>query len=197
MTREERLAQIARELYDAKMSERGVKADVEHLRDEFFRLYDDGVRGKSYKMAVKTIEVPQEFFEKTGMSMEDFVKSRFPNWDVEHIEKNTATGVTVIVLKQNYKYIPGTVDIDDGDKVIRVSKEISEYTPDIDWDTLQQERPDIFKEIAKKVITYEIDEKGFSDFVAEKPEDLATLQRHMKVRSPSIRATARRVKKDE
>src|SRR4029078_831601 len=129
------------------------------------------------RLPVKTIEVPKEFFETTGMEMEDFAASRFPNWDVEHIEKDVSTGNTTFVLKQNYKYVSGVVDVDDGDKILRVSKEVSEYTPEIDWDTLKSERPDLFEQLAEPVTTYEINESQFDKLVDEQPEELATLQR--------------------
>ena len=197
VTREERLQEIGRRLYEKKVNERVYSEEVKELRDEFFRLHDDGVKGQSYRLPVKTIEVPDEFFETTQMSKEDFVATRFPNWEVEHIEKNTALNKTVFVLKQNYHYVPGVVDIEDGDKILRVSKEVSEYTPEMDWDTLKQERPDLFERLAQPVTSYEIDEENFAKLIDESPEELATIQRHMRVKPPTLRATARRIKKDE
>jgi len=197
MNREERLQHIARELYEAKSDEKMVKEDVGRLREEFFRLHDEGFKGQTYRLPVKTIEVPDAFFEITDMGIDEFVESRFPNWNVEHIEKNTALNKTVIVLKQDYRYVPGVVDVQDGDKTIRVSKEVSEYTPEIDWTTLKEERPDLFERIAQPITSYEIDEVGFSKLIDESPEELATLQRHMRVKPPTIRATARRIKTDE
>ncbi len=197
MDSQEYLEHVARDFYKTKQAERLVNETVQDLRDEFFRMHDEAVKGRSYTLPVKTIEVPDEFFAVTGMSAEEFVESRFPNWNVEHVEKNTATNKTTFILKQNYRYVPGIVEIDDDDKVIRVAKEVSEYTPEIDWETLKAERPDLFDKLAQPVTRYEIDEVGFAEMVDKNPEELATLQRHMKVKPPTLRATARRVKKDE
>lgn len=196
MTRQERLQQIARELYDSKITEKEAGVVTKELRDEFFRLHDEEFKGKDHLLPVRTIEVPDEFFYTTQMSKEDFISSRFPGWNVEHVEYNTALNKNVFVLKRNPKYISGVVEVDDGEKIIRVSKEISEYTPEMDWDTLKQERPDLFEKIAQPVTSYEIDEVGFEKLVNESPEELATIQRHMKVKEPVLRATARRVKDD-
>lgn len=203
-TREEQLKKVAREFYDTKATERAWSKDSDALRSEFFRLHDEQFKGKGYLLPVKTIEVPDEFWHSTQMSKEDFVSSRFPGWDVEHCEYNTALGKTVFVLKRNPQYIPGMVELpeedlpgEEGDYLIRVSKEISEYTPEIDWETLRQERPDIWDKIAQPITSYEIDEEGFEKLVEETPEELATIQRHMKVRKPVLRATAKRVKANE
>lgn len=202
--REEQLRRVARQFYDAKVEERSVGKDSDALRSEFFRLHDEQFKGKDYLLPVKTIEVPDEFWHTTEMSKEDFVSSRFPGWNVEHCEYNTALSRTVFVLKRDPQYIPGMVELpqerlpgDEEDYLIRVSKEISEYTPEIDWHTLKQERPDIWEKIAQPITSYEIDEEGFEKLVEESPEELATIQRHMKVRKPVLKATAKRVKSDD
>src|SRR4051812_39878863 len=105
MTREERLRQIARELYDAKIEERQAGDQVKELRDEFFRLHDDAFRGKDHMLPVKTIEVPDEFFVSTQMTQDEFVRSRFPGWEVEHVEYNTSKARRVFVLKRDPRYI--------------------------------------------------------------------------------------------
>lgn len=196
MTRQERLQQIARELYEAKLEEKQAGDTTKELRNEFFRLYDEEFRSKDYLLPVRTIEVPNEFFHSTGMSQDDFVSSRFPGWDVEHVEYNTALGKRVFVLKRDPAYIPGVIEIDDDDKKLRVSKEVSEYTPEMDWSTLRQERPDLFEKLAQPITSYEIDEEAFERILYETPEELSTLQRHMSVKKPILRATARRVKDD-
>lgn len=200
MTREERLADIARKLFEHKAREREYSEETKELREEFIRLHDDGIKGKAFRLPVKTIEIPGEFWDRTGMSMEDFIATRFPNWDVEHIERDISTGKTTFVLKQNYKYVSGVVDVNDTEdenKIIRVSKEVSEFTPEIDWDSLRRERSDLWERLADPKIVYEINEDEFDKLVENNPEELATLQRHMKVKPPTIRTTARRIKKDE
>lgn len=198
MTRQERLAYIARQLYDAKTAEKDAKSNVSEFRDEFFRLHDEEFKNKDFLLPIKTVEVPEEFFTRTGLSKQEFVDSRFPGWQIQHCEYNSATGNTVFVFRKDTKFMPGVIDIEDDDgATIRVAKEISEFTPDIDWETLKNERPDLYDKLARPVLTYEINEEEFNRLVAEQPEELATLQRHMTVRNPVLRVTARKVKNND
>jgi len=194
MQRQDRLREIGRQFYAAKEKEKISSTEVKELREEFFRLYNEEFKHKDHLLPVKTVEVPDEFWTSTGMNKDEFVESRFPGWLVEHVERNVSTNNTTFVLRKDPKYIAGTIDIDDTDKTIRISKEVSEYTPEIDWKTLKEERPDLFDKLAQPITSYEIDEGAWDSMVSETPEELATIQRHMNVRSPVLRATAKRIK---
>lgn len=194
MKREERLQYLAKQLYSHSQTEKELKKSREELREEFFRLLDDGLSGREHVLPVKTIEVPDAFWATTGMTKEQFVDSRFPGWKIEHCEKNITTNQTVFVLKRDPSYVPGMVDATFGDTHIRVSKEIAEYTPEIDWTTLQAERPDLFEKLAKTKVVLELDDDELERLAVENPEELATLQRHMKVREPSIKVQPRKLK---
>jgi hypothetical protein len=194
MTREEQLQQIAKDLYEAKIDEKEASEGTRELRNKFFRLCEEGFRGKDHLLPVKTIEVPDSFFDATGYDKEEFPKSRFPGWDVYHQEYDAALEQTIYILRRNPSFIPGVVEVRDEKGLIRVSKEISEYTPEIDWDSLRAERPDLYKQIVKRRIEYDVNEDAFQKMVEEDPESLAVIFRHQKVREPTIRATARRVK---
>lgn len=196
MTRQERLREIGRQLYEAKVTSKDADSYTKELRDEFFRLYDEEFKGKDHLLPVRTIEVPDVFWQSTQMSKEDFVVTRFPGWNVEHVEYNTAKKMSTFILKRDPIFVPGMIDIPDGEKILRVSKEVSEYTPEMDWESLRQERPDLFEKLAQPVTQYEIDEEAFEQMVNETPEELATIQRHMRVKPPVLRATAKRVKND-
>lgn len=194
MTREERLEQIARELFEAKREEKEAKNNISELRNEFFQLHEEGMKGKDYLLPVQTVEVPDEFFYTTAMSEAEFIESRFPGWTIEHSEYLPDHKRTVFVLKKDPKFIAGVVDVEDGREIIRVSKEVSEYTPEIDWETLAKERQDLYSKIAVPVVSYTIDEDEFERLVTEHPEELAVIKRHMIVRTPTLRVTARKVK---
>lgn len=188
MTRQERLQQIARELYDAKGIERDAGNVTKELRDEFFRLHDEEFKGKDHLLPVRTIEVPDVFFAATGMSKEDFIESRFPGWNVEHVEYNTALKKSVFILKRDKRFIPGVVEVDDGDKLLRVSKEVSEYTPEFDWDTLKAERPDLFEKITTERVVQDLDGEKLQEALADDPEIHSILMRHTKyTREPQQR----------
>lgn len=196
MTREERLKKIARDLFDISEVDKHNKKEREELKQEFLRLLEHDFKGRDHVLPVKTIEVPQGFWTATSMTKEEFVQSRFPGWNVEHVEKNVSTGITVFVLKQNPHYIAGVVEIQTDNGLVKVSKEVAEYTPEIDWDTLRNERYDLFERLAKPVISLELDEDELGLIAVEQPEELATLQRHMKVKEPSLKVQPRKVKND-
>lgn len=197
MNSEEYAKNLARELMWATEEQDQSKKHREEIRDEFLRVVNEEFKGKDHMLPVKTIEVPDTFFETTNMTEEDFAASRFPGWNVEHVEKNIAKGYTVFVLKRDSSYLPKVIETDDGENsVIRASKEVAEYVPEIDWETLTAERPDLVEKIGKKKLIYELDEQGLESLSVEDPEELATLERHMKVRSPSIKTRARRLKRE-
>lgn len=198
MTREERLQQIARELFDTTQQNKKGEKNRDELKSEFFRLIDAGYQGRDHIVPVKTIEVPDTFWEATKMTKEEFVESRFPGWEVEHVEKNISLNHTVIVLKKDKSYIPAVVEVEDEDgKKITVAKEIAEYTPEIDWDTLNEERPDLFEQLAHFKTVVELDDDALERIAMETPEELATLERHMKVKPPALKVTSRRQKDDK
>lgn len=194
MNRQERLEHLAKEIFLAKEKEKTYKEALEDLRDKFFDLLEDDVRGKSHLLPVQTIEVPKEFFYRTGMSEQDFIKSRFPGWDVEHVEANIATSIHTFVLKKNPRFIPGVIELDLDGRKLRVSKEIAEFEPDIDWKTLEAEDPELCDELIIWEKVPVLNDDALERMIEDKPEVLEKLRRHMKVKSPSLRATAREIK---
>lgn len=189
MTREERLAEIAKELTSATYREREAKADREHAKEEFFRLIRDRHKNSDL-LPVQTVEVPLDFFERTGMTKEEFAESRFPGWTVEHCERNIAQSQIVFVLKRDASYIPDDIVVDG----VKVSKSIAEYTPEIDWDTLRIEDEALFDKLAEPQIVYNVNEENFERMMEESPEELAKLQRHLKLRKPALKVNVREVK---
>jgi hypothetical protein len=88
------------------------------------------------------------------------------------------------------------VEVNAGGDLVQVAKDVSEFTPEIDWTTLKQERPDLYERLARHVIHTEVNEEELEKMYQETPEDIATLERHLRVREPVLRATAKRVKPD-
>jgi hypothetical protein len=80
--------------------------------------------------------------------------------------------------------------------LFKVSKDVAEYTPEIDWETLKSERPDIFKKLAVKRTHYDVNEAALEELF-EDPEEASVLQRHLKVKPPSLRVTARRIEQEK
>jgi hypothetical protein len=196
MRREQRLAHIARQLYETVENEREVKKSREDLRKEFFRLHDAGL-GANHILPVRTVEIPESFFKATGLSQEEFVTRRFPGWKVEHVELNTVEKKRTFVLKRDTKYVAGVVDIEDEGQTVRVSKEVVEYSPEVDFESLKKERPDLYRKLKKTVKVDVLDDDKFEALLAEHPEELSVVERHLVVKEPALRATVKRVKDEE
>jgi hypothetical protein len=196
MKREERLEHLAKNIYSMKGTIKEVESNLKEQREKFFELLEDNLASQEHLLPVQTIEIPQEFFERTGMSEQDFVASRFPGWQVEHVEKNISTGMHTFILKKDKRYIPSVVETTYGDGKIRVSKEIMEYEPEIDWDTLAAEDPELYEQICyeEEVVVQQLDEQTFEQLIEESPEVLEKIRRHLKVRTPALKATARTIK---
>lgn len=194
MNLEERITHVAKELAQYAEEERKVKALRDDAKEEFYRLIRD--RHKRDILPVRTIEVPDEFFAVTGLSYEEFVETRFPGWLVEHVEKNIALNRTVFVLKRDPEYLADGVDITVDNKRLRVSKVVAEYTPEVDWESLRAEDEKLFDKLAQPQLTYNVNEEALERMMEEEPHELAKLQRHMRVRKPSLKVTSRKVKDD-
>jgi hypothetical protein len=193
---DEYLDETAREFWrcvDNIRSLEGVRAET---RKEFFRMAEEVWGGRDHLLPVRTVEIPETFFKTTGMSQAEFVETRFPGWDVEHVELNTVSRNRIFVLKRNPKYLGRVVEVNAGGDLVQVAKDVSEFTPEIDWTTLKQERPDLYERLARHVIHTEVNEEELEKMYQETPEDIATLERHLRVREPVLRATAKRVKPD-
>jgi hypothetical protein len=196
MKRDERLEHLAKNIYSMKGTIKEIERSLKEEREKFFELLEDNLASQEHLLPVQTIEIPQEFFERTGMSEQDFVASRFPGWQVEHVEKNISTGMHTFILKKDKRYIPSVVETTYGAGKIRVSKEIMEYEPEIDWDTLAAEDPELYEQICyeEEVVVQQLDEQTFEQLIEESPEVLEKIRRHLKVRTPALKATARTIK---
>lgn len=196
MKRDERLRQLAEEIYHLKQDKNEIDSRVEVLRDELFRLAHYDFKGKDHLLPVRTVEVPDDFFIRTGLGREEFAQTRYPGWIVEHIEKNISLHKTTFVFKKDPAFVSRVVEVVAEDGVIQVTKGISEFTPEIDWETLKLDRPDLYDRIVVLTEMEEIDEQELGDLIEEHPEELAVIQRHMKVKPPITRLTAKKVKDD-
>lgn len=190
----EELELVAQKLVQISEAEKECKENRAFLKQEFLDLIDEDNKGQDHLLPVITIEIPADFLTKVGLTEKEFLLSRFPAWDVEHSEMGE--DVEVFILKKKPRYLPRVVEKDNLFNTIKVSKDVAEYNPEIDWDTLGKEFPNLVEAISVPVVTRELEEKKFEEELERNPELLSTLQRHMKVKQPVIRVTPRRIKKD-
>ncbi len=193
MTREERLRYLADEIASTTKEIKELEGQKNSNKQEFFDLVEDEFRGRDYLLPIRTVDVPDVFFDKTDMGYEEFCDTRFPGWDIEHIEKNIAEHKTTFVMKKSPKLMGQAVTTD----TVVVTKSVVEYGPEIDWETLKKERPDLWDAISKDVTHQIVDEERFTEALTEEPELLSILERHMKVREPSVKILSKVVKKND
>lgn len=186
----ERLEKVAKQLALVAQEERQQKDARSELKDLFLDIIDEEHEGRDYLLPIITIEIPAGFLERVGLTEEEFLASRFPGWDLE--DSSLEIDREIFILKKNLRYLPKTVEMKYGKtEKIRVSKDVAEYTPEIDWDSLSKEFPEVVEAISVPVVSRELEEKRFEEELQRNPELLSTLQRHMKVREPQIRVTPR------
>ena len=152
---------------------------------------DDFARHKS-ALPTRSVDVPMSFFDKTGMKAEEFAQSRYPGWQVvDYSADPNDDQVMVFELIRDPAYMNYSFEVNDE---FKISKEVVEYTPVVDWDTLRRELPELFGKLAKPVESYEINEDALDQLIQIEPEVLSKLQRHMLVKQPMQKVTTRKLK---
>lgn len=163
------------------------------IRAELFQEADEHFAEKHWLLPMTTWLVPWEFFERTGMSREDFVKTRFPQWNVES-SREDPEGI-VYVLKKKKEYMPWSYSDDE----YEISRSVAEITPEIDWESMEKVEPEFFAMFAKPVQTYELDVAAFNQYMNKHPEfsGASFLTRYSTHKMPTLRVLSKVVKKDE
>jgi hypothetical protein len=140
---------------------------------------------------VQSVEVPQQFFKVTQISHEDFVSTRFPGWDLTKKMEDDPNKV-IFILRKQPALMSKIIEMDDA----QLTKIVAEYTPEVDWETLEKEDPDLYNRISQKVETTEINEAALERESQENPEVFSILRRHMRVRTPSVKYLLKRKKEN-
>lgn len=162
------------------------------IRAELFQEADDHFEKEHWLLPMTSWLISYEFFEKTGMSKEDFAKTRFPQWDVTAIQEKNEGIVFVLRKKKNFmpwSYSSGEYEI---------SRSVAEITPEVDWEAMEKADPELFNMFAKEVKTYELDADAFNSYANTHPEfpAQAFLVRYSKHKVPTLRVLSKQ-KKDE
>lgn len=174
---------LVSELFHVTEQEKELKARKEELRDELFGVAQS--EQADHMLPSTSVEVPLTFFDRTGMTYESFLESRFPTWDLQAKEIDWDKDSIVFILRKNKHYMPWKYE----DEYYKLSKSPVEPTPEIDWDTLRAELPELFDRIKQEKIVYEVNEVEFNKALHEDPTVYEALRRHSKF----TRATSQRV----
>ena len=163
------------------------------LRAELFQEADEHHKERHWNLPMTSWLVPHEFFERTGMSREDFEKTRFPMWNITS-RKETYEGF-VYVLQKKPQYMPWSYGSDE----FEISRSVAEITPEIDWESMKAADPEFFEMFAVPVQTYELDVEKFNDYMNKHPEfsGASFLTIHSIHKNPTLRVLSKAKKKDE
>jgi len=184
LTQRDDLAEVVYELKTITEKEKEIKKEKDSLRSKLFQYGVNWYEGREYLLPTTTVTVPDSFWKLTGMDSETFLASRFPTWDLISVESIPSLNQTVFVLRKNPIYMPFSWDDDE----IKLSKTVTEPTPEIDFKTLAEARPDLFKKITREVVTREIDGDALEKEIADNPETISVLLMHTKyMREPQQR----------
>jgi hypothetical protein len=177
----ERLARLNR-------LEKSIEEKKKEARAELFIVAEIDYEDKRHLLPTTTVTVPKKFWEKTGMTEQDFLDSRFPTWEIEHAEYDDVAGETTLILRKKPLFMPFSAEGDE----YRLSKTTTEPTPDVDWETLSAERPDLFKKLAKPVTTFELDGDKLLELMEDDRSIQSVLMRHTKyTRQPQQRVSVK------
>jgi hypothetical protein len=168
------LSTIVAELKRLTDSEKQLKNEKEKLRTEVFAHVEENYEDRDDLLPITTISVPLEFWRSTGMTETEFLQSRFPTWDLVHGEYDDFRKTTTFVLRKKPIHMPFQF-VDD---TYKLSKTSTEPTPEIDWETLQKERADIFEKITTPRTVFDLDAEKLSRAIEEDPEIVSFLTRH-------------------
>jgi hypothetical protein len=163
---------VVAHLHELNEEEKQLKSEKEKLRQELFSYADS--EQSEFLLPTTTIEVPRTFWYATKLSPQEFLASRFPTWDLISHENDPTRFVDILVLRKKKEFMPWKYEDED----YSLSKTPIEPTPEIDWDTLEQERPELSKRLKQAKVIYEINEEELNNVLQEDPTVYEVLRRH-------------------
>lgn len=188
-----KMEELAERIYADSKLEKYYKEEREQAKEKLFQLIEDDFTHNDHLLPHRQLEIPDSFWEKTKYTEGEFFGSRFPGWKLNN-KTVTDSSSSIYELVRDPGYMAYSVEINTDDGPFKVSKEISEYTPSFDWESLRDELPNLFDKLVKRIETFEINEDELDRLIQIEPEVLSQLQRHMKVRQPALKVSSRKIK---
>lgn len=171
--------EIIRELQELDEFIREANSRREQLRQQFFNIATLKIKMEGSPPLGRRVVLPEGWFDRCGLTEEAFLESRFPTWELTRRQERD--GEIIFTLQKNPDYLPwGTTHGE-----LRLAREIQEYNPAIDWDTLERDDPDLFEALARPKVVYELDDEVTDAVLRERPEALEILSRHLVSRPPA------------
>jgi hypothetical protein len=187
------LPELSRAIAAIKEEEDELKARREKARIQFFSLITTGI--EEWQLRTTSITVPEEFWDI--VDREEFFETRFPQWDIISETRDEAQLTDTFILREKPEYVGDSFEVDHDGTRYKISKQIDAGTPAVDWASLRAEYPEIFRRLAKRVVKYEINEDAWGDLQEEYPEFTTIIQRHTRVKPPTVKLFPRKLKSEE
>lgn len=155
-------------------------------------------------LARKVITLEKGWLGKVGISLDDFLTTRYPQWnlvEIEAEEQDDGTTLLHYLLEENpvYQSFEIVTEIEEDDKIekVKTGRSIQQNDPTFDFDTLKRDMPEVFDRIMVPVISYELDEVAVIKVLEEDPSLHAKLQLHMSFPKPITKLSPSRVVKED
>lgn len=161
----------------------------EGLRDLINQKVEEHYQENQYARPTKLISVGKEHLE--GSDIEAYVASLHPEWDI--VKYNEEDGNLIVHLIKK----PEFIEFDYESKKYKFKKSIVNYTPKVDWEKLRATNPEIFNQISKETVTYEIDSDKFTELMDKNPELLSELENYLIKKQSSSKLLVNEVKIEE
>ncbi len=113
------------------------------------------------------------------MTHDRFLATRYPSWNL--IKTVPGRTETTFILRKRPEYVGKVIEIDDQ----KISKIAVEYSPEIDWESLGKEFPELAKKLSKKEVRLVVNDEALEQEAKTNPELFAILRRHMVVKTPT------------
>jgi hypothetical protein len=190
------LAALGKELFEVNLELKAVEERKTRVREKLLQLLDLEAEENLYKLPLQSIAVPKNFWKEAEIDRETFLETRFPGYDV--IASSENDDGQVFILRRNPRYYTTTKIVNVGeDRDYSITKQITNGTPKIDWDTLKRERPDIFERLAVPDVRYKVNDEEFEKLQTEWPEFLTFIRRHTMLDEPGVKIVPKWVKKND
>jgi len=180
---------LASDLYEVSQEIANLEDQRYQLRKQLFEIATEENDKPFYSLPTKSVELPDGFLKKVGLTKDEFFDSRYPGWKIIAEEKN------VYIIKKLPEFLP--FEYVDPESRIKVAKQIQESTPEVDWETLEKDDPELYKELGMIVSHLELNEAKYYELSQKDPEVISILQRHLKMKKPVQRLPKPTVVKDE
>lgn len=174
--------EIVREIRELQEQKKEVEKTLERSRKRLFNLINEQEK-KSPSLPTKRIEVALDFFTTCNIDPEDFLITRYPSWDLVEYGIDEEARTAVFQLRKNPEYTsflyqpPG--------ENWKIGREIQEYDPSLDIETLKLEDPELVSRLVVEHVTYKLDPDALAIVMQTEPEKLAVLERHLTAKKPA------------